>query len=227
MRSNFYTVTFAFFVCIILSVLLSGTSALLKDQQLANQKIDRQKNILSVAGITAKNSEDVELYFSEKVESFVVNKDGKAIKEESPDKIKDPKLFPVYYIKSDNGSVYVYPIEGKGLWSTMYGYLAVSSDGREIRGITFYKQGETPGLGAEVEKEWFVKNFVGKKLYDGEKFVGVEVVKGKAKNNSNFKTRKDHMVDGISGATLTCDGVTKMLRLVPKKYEPFFASKRG
>ena len=81
----------------------------------------------------------------------------------------------------DNGLItgYAIPIEGKGLWGTMYGYFAIEPDAVTVKGITFYRHKETPGLGGEVDKEWFKNNFIGKRLVDNDgKLVSIEVIKG-------------------------------------------------
>lgn len=229
MQSNKYTIVFAFTVCVILSILLSATYMSLKDRQELNRKLDKQKNILIAAGFSPENSDDVEKIFMTRVKPLVLNLSGDIVLDKLPDQIKSKesgKLLPLFKIskfenKKETES-FVYPVDGKGLWSTMYGYLAVTPNGRIIKGITFYKQGETPGLGGEIEKEWFRKNFIGKKIYNGNKIVGINVVKGKAKDHMSYKTHSKHMVDGISGATLTCNGITKMLKINPKKYASFF-----
>ncbi len=230
MQGNKYTVIFAFTVCVILSVLLSATYMSLKDRQELNRKLDRQKNILIAAGFTPDNANEIESLYATRVKSMVVSANGIIVAGKMPEQIEveqSKSMFPLFrIISATDESVtesFVYPVEGKGLWSTMYGYLAVTPNGKTVKGITFYKQGETPGLGAEVEKDWFRKNFVGKKPYDGKKVVGIEVAKGKASDQAAYKTKSEHMVDGISGATLTCNGVTKMLKQGPAKYAPFFS----
>ena len=100
----------------------------------------------------------------------------------------------------------------------MFGFIAIGEDGNTVKGITFYKHGETPGLGGEVEKEWFQENFVGKKIYNlDKKLVSVKVVKGKA-SDVLIGNDLEHGVDGISGATVTSNGVTKFLRSYLKKH---------
>ena len=130
------------------------------------------------------------------------------------------------YEKIINGKVegYAIPISGKGLWGTMYGYFAIEPDVVTAKGITFYKHKETPGLGAEVDKDWFKNNFIGKKFIDDSgNLVSIEVIKG-------FVSDKDpnakHKVDGISGATVTGNGLTTFLIADLQKYEHYFAKIR-
>ena len=106
------------------------------------------------------------------------------------------------------------------MWSTLYGFFAIEPDGRTVKGITFYKHKETPGLGGEVDKEWFQNNFIGKKFVDqNDNLVGIKVLKGKVDRNSSTAYYK---VDGISGATITSKGLEKFLLDDLKKYDPFF-----
>jgi Na+-transporting NADH:ubiquinone oxidoreductase subunit C len=206
--------------------MLSVTYMSLKDRQELNRKIDKQKNILISAGIKVNSVDDVSRVFRSRVKPFVVNKEGNVVVNklvEDLDSKKDPHLLPIYKIVKNNVvESYVYPAQGVGLWSTLYGYIAVKPNGSTVVGITFYKEGETPGLGAEINKLWFRDNFIGKELNKDNKVVGVKVVKGKAKDQVTYKTDSLHMVDGISGATITGNGVTKMMKDYPVKYAPFF-----
>ena len=102
----------------------------------------------------------------------------------------------------------ILPIEGKGLWSTLYGYLAVGRDGNTIRGITFYQHGETPGLGGEVDNPKWKALWPGRKAYDAEGHAAIGVIKGQAPGAAEAP----HKVDGLSGATITSNGVTKLVR---------------
>ena len=96
----------------------------------------------------------------------------------------------------------------------------MEADGITVKGITFYKHGETPGLGGEVEKEWFTHNFIGKRIIDGQgNLVGIQVVKGQV---DELSENAFHQVDGISGATMTSKGLNNFLMTDLQKYEPFF-----
>ena len=134
------------------------------------------------------------------------------------------RRYPIYRCTIENEVIYCVPIIGRGLWSKLYGYLSLESDLNTVKGITFYKHGETPGLGAEIEKGWFQDNFVGKKINDQTgTFISIEVVKGKAAvAYAGNEEKLSHAVDGISGATITSRGVTKMLHEDLTKYVPYF-----
>lgn len=239
-QSNAYVIGFATATCVVCSLMLSVVSGVLRDRQEQNRILDRQKNILMAVGYAPeelskkKAAEILELY-QQSFEELVIDRQGNVVESKKPSDLdpkeasgeaKDPKHLPLFRQKDPNDPAktlaYVYPVAGKGLWSTLYGYLAVKPDGSEIVGIAFFKHGETPGLGAEIEKEWFTSNFKGKRLYEGGKIVGVEVVKGRVADKVMSAEQQRHAVDGISGATLTSNGVTKMLQAMPLRYDPFF-----
>jgi Na+-transporting NADH:ubiquinone oxidoreductase subunit C len=203
----------------------------LKDLQELNRSLDKKKNILVAAGFNPKSSSDIEQLFENRIEQLVIKADGSMVLNKLLQKPAENELFPLFRVMNcDNVKLtesFVYPVTAKGLWSTIYGYLAVSFNGKEVKGITFYKHGETPGLGAEVEKAWFRKNFIGKKLYRGNNLIGIEVVKGRVIDHAEYKTNSQHMVDGISGATLTCNGISKMTKIIPRRYSLFFNNVKG
>ena len=125
----------------------------------------------------------------------------------------------------DGGSVYVLPISGKGLWSTLYGYLALESDANTVRGVTFYQHGETPGLGGEVDNAEWKANWKGKTILDEQgKLVGITVKKGRV--DPSLPAEKQHYVDGLSGATITSNGVTKFVKADLQTFEPYLAQIR-
>ena len=153
--------------------------------------------------------------------SFFINKKDKikfnAIEDKEFDK-SVTKYLPLFYHSLKN--VYIFPISGKGLWSTLFGFLALDSDKNTVKGITFYKHKETPGLGGEVDKEWFQRNFVGKKIFNSDNnLVSVNVLKGVA--SMLPENKKIHAVDGISGATVTSKGLSDFLLRDLKRYESF------
>lgn len=211
-NNNRYILFFSLIICIFTSVSLSWCYVALKEKREFNELIDKQKNILKAAGIIIKDKKQISQIYNSSVTNIKLNTNEK----------NNELLIYKIINKEDNSISYVYPIKGKGLWSTLEGYLAVYPDGDKVKGITFNKHGETPGLGAEIEKIWFTNNFINKKLYFNNQLIGIEVVKGKAKDNIQYKNKKDNMVDGISGATITGNGVTKMLKSEPKKYQLFF-----
>ncbi len=236
MHSNAYTFRFAAIVTIVCSVLLAGAATLLKPRQEENQKLDARKNILTSIGIQPKDGKSfsrkqINDLYAKYFREFVVNKEGEIVKGKLPEELdpkKDTDLFPLYEaVKDDSLFAYVIPISGKGLWSTIYGYLALKPDCDEIIGVTFYRHGETPGLGGEISKEWFTDNFKGKHIRDANgNLVPIRVIKGKVAEKCTPE-EADHCVDGISGATLTGRGVTNFFKTELEKYEPFFSKVRS
>jgi Na+-transporting NADH:ubiquinone oxidoreductase subunit C len=138
------------------------------------------------------------------------------------------KLAFVYQVMEDgskeNVVQYVLPIYGKGLWSTLYGFIAIDADGKTIRGITFYEHGETPGLGGEVDnqkwKDRWSNSEKPKFAYDDQNSVAIRVIKGTVDPNSDDAK---YQVDGLSGATITTNGVSKLVQywLGPDGFGPY------
>ncbi|MDP7072416.1 MAG: FMN-binding protein, partial [Candidatus Marinimicrobia bacterium] len=167
MQSNSYTLFFTAIVTIVLGFLLSLAATSLKERQDLNERIDIRKNILRALEFEEDPEQpwsvnEVQEMFTNSIRGIVINPDGSSADgmypEDITDKNKD-RYFPVF-LKIADGSIegYAVPISGKGLWSTLFGYLAIHPDGNTVKGITFYKHGETPGLGGEVDKKWFTDN---------------------------------------------------------------------
>jgi len=247
-----YTILFAAAVCGVFAILVTSSAVLLKDRQEENFRLDRMKNVLTVAGLMEPGQKlgraEIQKIFDENIESRLIElKTGQYVTDgpdpagydqrkatadaatslKAPDNraglVRLPKMGLVYLIKDRQGvrpfSGLLLPIEGKGLWSTLYGYLALESDLNTIRGITYYQHGETPGLGGEVENPKWKANFHGKKVYGDDGRVVFYVKKGLAGDDP-------HAVDGISGATITSRGVTWMLEFWMGKdgYGPYLAA---
>ena len=236
MRSNCYIFTFTLAVCVGCSLLVSLAAIGLRPQQELNMKVDRQRNILRSVGLPESTDhrltpEEVQRLFHERIQGIVVDTNGNVVagrKPEDVDPEKQPDLLPVYLRKDgDTIAAYSLPVSGKGLWSTIYGYLALEPDGVTVKGITFYKHGETPGLGGEIEKPWFQNNFRGKKILDDQgRLTSITVVKGKVADQIP-EGEQSHYVDGISGATLTGKGVTAFLRHDLERYDPYLRKVRA
>lgn len=117
-----------------------------------------------------------------------------------------------YLVKNDKGELtqIVLPIYGKGLWSTMYGFLALEKDLKTVKGLTFYEHGETPGLGGEIENPLWKAMWPGKKIYNGD--ANDENIAFGVKKGSPEGDEKQYLVDGLSGATITSRGVDQLLK---------------
>ena len=224
MRSDAYTIIFTMIISVILGLGLSATRDSLRERQLLNIELDIKKKILSVLGFeqTGWTDKDVQSMYDNNINEIIISSAGEEVKENNA---SGQDTYKIYQSRDGNRvKGYAIPISGKGLWGTMYGYFAIEPDASTAKGITFYKHKETPGLGAEVDKDWFKNNFIGKKFIDDSgNLVSIEVIKG-------FVSDKDpnakHKVDGISGATVTGNGLTTFLKADLQKYEPYFAKIR-
>jgi Na+-transporting NADH:ubiquinone oxidoreductase subunit C len=130
-------------------------------------------------------------------------------------------VLPIYlFLDGQNVQGYIVPIDTRGLWGPIQAYLAFDKDGATVKGFTVYQHAETPGLGGEIERKWFRDNWVGKKIVTRQgKFVSVGVAKGRVEDIIP-KDKKEHYVDGISGATLTGKYLTAGLAETLRQYEP-------
>ena len=239
MYSKKYTLFFVFIVTVVLGTMLSFTKDNVKELQDQNLKADVQKTILRSLNFDESlllTNESIEQTFKSSIDAKCVNVEGEIVEcnIEEVDIEKNEDTLQIY-IRMDNDEVQgiAIPIAGKGLWSTIFGYIALNPDTDSVLGIQFYKHGETPGLGGEVEKKWFTDNFVNHPLNqpDGEiqyvpkrirdksgKIISIKVVKGGV-DYSESNTSSIHQVDGISGATVTADGVTDFLLEDLLRYE--------
>ncbi|GEK14036.1 Na(+)-translocating NADH-quinone reductase subunit C [Aliivibrio fischeri] len=210
---------------LVCSIIVSTAAVGLRDKQKANAVLDKQSKIVEVAGITGSGT--VPELFAANIEPRLVDfatgefVDGDAATYDQRKAAKDPKqsikltaeqdkakiirranLGVVYLVKDgDKVTKIILPVHGTGLWSMMYAFVAVETDGNTIAGITYYDQAETPGLGGEVENPTWRAQFVGKKLFDENHKPAIKIVKGGAPAGSEYG------VDGLSGATLTGNGV--------------------
>ena len=119
-------------------------------------------------------------------------------------------------------NAFILPISGKGLWSSLYGYFAIDNKNYStVKGITFYQHGETPGLGAEIAKDWFKSSFIGKEIYSDNNIKSILVLKAGQADPDNL-----YEVNGISGATITGRGVEVLLKRDLLRYENYFRNNR-
>ena len=233
-KGDAYIVGFAAIICVSCSLLLSAAASTLKVKQDYNVELDRKMNVLKAFGVATRDAAgkaisgaEVERIFSENIREIILDgTTGQPIEGLTSAAVSAKELaagtrLPLYTFE-ENGEIqkYAFPVFGKGLWSTIYGYLALDRNLATIAGVTFYRHGETPGLGGEVEKDWFQDNFKGKRIFGDGKLIPFEVVKGTVADR--YPQGNDHAVDGISGATLTGKGVTKFINLDLEKYEKYF-----
>jgi Na+-transporting NADH:ubiquinone oxidoreductase subunit C len=239
-HSTGYTIMFAAGICLVCSVFVSGAAVSLKDRQEANKVLDRQKKVLVVAGLMEEGEslppEEVQDRFNNKIAARLVSLDSGTFVDSAANGAnadaydqrkasKDPDLSTkavannakvsripnvatVYLVlEGEKVDQHILPIQGAGLWSTLYGYLSVASDGNTIRGITFYEHAETPGLGGEVDNAGWKAKWKDRKVFDGKGEIAIHVKKGAAGDAAS----DPYAVDGLSGATLTSNGVTNSI----------------
>lgn len=224
-------------VCVVCAVLVSTAAVALRDRQLANAELDRRRNVLAAAGVLRAGEqvsrEEIERRFADFEVAVVDLRTGaedpsfdaagydqrraqldpqasQAVPRNDAQILRVPLRALVYKRLDPNGDLelLVLPIEGKGLWSTMYGFLALGPDLRTVRGLTYYQHGETPGLGGEVDNPRWRALWPGRQALDAQGRPALEVVRGAAGPPGTDPYR----VDGLSGATITSRGVTAMLR---------------
>jgi Na+-transporting NADH:ubiquinone oxidoreductase subunit C len=236
-HNNTYIVGFAAVVCLVCSVFVATSAVSLRARQEVNRVLDRQKKVLTVAGLI-EEGQDIQPQRVQ--ELFDLNIQAKVVELSSgePDPEVDPAAFDqqkaqndparsraappnaagvrrlpndalVYLLKSeDEVAKIILPIEGKGLWSTLYGYLALAPDTTTIEGIIFYEHGETPGLGAEIDNPSWKALWQGRQAFDEDWDPAITVIKGHAGPPDTDPYR----VDGLSGSTITARGVSELVR---------------
>ena len=227
------TLLVAFLVCVVCGVVVATAAVSLRPVQSKNQLLDKRMNILQAAGLYQPGV-DVNEVFKSIERRFVDIDTGEYVEmPESYDQrkaAKDPQrserlsgkediagiksqanVAEVFLARGDNGDLsrIILPVHGYGLWSTLYGFLALEPDANTVSGLGFYEHGETPGLGGEVDNPKWKALWEGKKLYGEQGEVEIQVVKGAVDSKT---PNAEHKVDGLAGATLTSNGVSNLLR---------------
>ncbi len=242
MHSTAYVIRFILIITAVAALVLAMLFTSLKPRHDKNEAVYNKRAFLSAVQIplgqdVADLSDDeVQQIFDTQVKQYVVNMDGEELSEaqvmdhgykaglaENVDMAKerkrpeDERYLPVFLFEQGGDEYYIISVRGNGLWDEIWGNVALEDDFETIAGVAFDHKGETPGLGAEIkDNPAFSRQFVGKKLYDSEgNYTSVVVRKGGAKNDR-------YEVDGISGATITANGVTEMMYRGVKYYKPFF-----
>ena len=228
------TVIVATLLCLVCSIMVSVAAVKLKPYQDKNKVFDIQRNLLLAAGLVSAdaNASQVEEAYKQVTAHLVDLKSGElsadapfdvktALKSSSTshvipkDQDKAGIIFQankarIYTVKTDDViSHYIFPVYGKGLWSTMYGFLVLGPDFKTIKGIGFYEHGETPGLGGEIDNPKWKAGWQGKLAFDDQYKLAIAVLKGQVDQTSAASV---HQIDGLSGATLTSKGVHNMIQ---------------
>ena len=233
--SNRYTFIFATLMVLVVASTLAFTASSLKSLQAENVRKEKMQNILSTIGIQTDREQAETLYkqyikgtlaldhlgnTDETVDAFKLklnNEIKKSAKEQR---------FPLYKAVVDDMSYYIIPLRGSGLWDAIWGYIALKSDINTIQGAVFDHKGETAGLGAEITQQWFMDRLKEEKVFDPSgQLVGINV--SKTNNDPKDTDKDDHEVDAISGATITGDGVTDMIKERLAHYIPYFEKEKN
>lgn len=253
--STGYILAFSAAVCVVCALFVSVASVSLAPRQERNILLDRQKNVLNVSGLVqpgeSLSAAEIEERFSKFIRPVVIDlKTGEVNPQidattfdqqaasrdvdlsrpapSNPSRVlRIPNQALIYEVVGEEDTVesIILPIQGYGLWSTLYGYLALAPDMNTIRGITFYDQKETAGLGGEVENPRWKALWAGRRVFDDRGTIKIEVKKGSA----GSPAEDPYAVDGLSGATITGRGVTNMLHfwLGNDGFGPFIAKRQA
>jgi Na+-transporting NADH:ubiquinone oxidoreductase subunit C len=231
-----YNLGFAAAVCVVCAIVVSSAAVSLQELQEANEALEKQRNVLVAAGLASSDErpspEEVDRRF-ESIRQVVIELDtgeeaadidGKLFDQRAaamdvdtsraaPDNNARIPRLPhhalVYELRDadDRLELVILPISGMGLWSTLYGFVALDADLSTIRGLTYYEHGETPGLGGEVDNQRWKDLWPGRQAFDQDE-VRIQVIRGRA----GAPDADPYRVDGLAGATMTSRGVTNMLQ---------------
>jgi Na+-transporting NADH:ubiquinone oxidoreductase subunit C len=245
------TIGVATLLCLVCSIVVSGAATLLKPTQVANALLDKKDNILVVAGIerTGKTVDELFTQIETRVVDMATGDFTDAVDAASFDQrkaSKDPayrvklskqqdkaqiggrsKYANVYLVRDgDDISKIILPIKGYGLWSTLYGFIALEGDAQTVSGITFYEHKETPGLGGEIENKKWQASWKGKKIIDATGQPAIRLIKGTVSADT---TDAEYKIDGLAGATLTSTGVSNLVQfwMGDDGFGPYLKRARG
>ena len=242
-ESNSFTFGFAIALVIVIGVVLAALSEGLKPYKEKNVRVKKQLDILSAMmdvekeGITRENAE-VEFKKYVNLDDAIIldykgnvkkGKEGKDafdidIKKEYRDKTlsEEDKNYPLFIAKDkSNKKRYIIPVVGKGLWGPIWGYICLKEDMNTVLGVSFDHKTETPGLGAEINKPFFMDRWKNSKIMEDKVFRKYEVVKDNSGPTEEWK------IDGITGGTITSKGVEEMVNRTLKIYATYFQNKKS
>ena len=242
-EKNSYTVLFAVIMVMVVGTILAFLASGLRPQIDENERFEKQQNILYAMGVNNNEgagdvnfipTTEVEEEFSKYIKEQLVIVNGEVKPQEEAYLIdlkkqlsalkngEDAKL-PLFIGEKDAKKFYIIPMYGKGLWDAIWGFISLDEE-MVVQGVYFDHKGETPGLGANIKMRFFMDDFVGESLMDGNSYAGVNVVKG---NNDPLNNDKaDNEVDALAGATITGNGVSAMIKETLKAYKPYLETIR-
>ena len=231
-QSNSYTILYIIVLVLVVGSALALMAMALKPRQQENADADKKRQILASVHVVAEASEIASTFDKYVTDQFIVNEKGERIGDnafavnvanQSKESAAERQL-PVYVctMPGDGATKYILPVYGAGLWGPIWGYVALDADGSTVFGAYFAHQGETPGLGAEIEKPAFSDQFEGKQMFKDGRFLPVTVVKAGQKPLGD-----EDYVDAVSGGTITSKGVAAMLSDCLSPYKNFLETLRN
>jgi len=246
-NSSGYIFGFALAVILVCGVLLSTVSQALSERQYMERELERKNFILKSAlgeEIVDMSKPDIAAMYENRVKESVVTPEGKVVEgvavtdinlrkeykrleKDGSIKAGEEVRLPVYEVMNaagDQVEYYVFPTYGFGLWDNIWGYLALKGDLNTVQGYVLDHKGETPGLGARITEDKVQNRYRQEKtIFDGSELVAVTMMKGEGNDYSS----NAHAIDGMSGATLTADGVNNMMNTYLNLYLSFINSKKS
>ncbi|AKA35736.1 Na(+)-translocating NADH-quinone reductase subunit C [Flagellimonas lutaonensis] len=244
-EKNTYTVIFATIMVAVVGSILAFLASSLRPAIEKNERFEKQQNILYAMGVNENDgdsgvnfvpTERVEEEFSKYIKKqLVIDPNGNA--QEDPEaflidmkkqlkafKEGNEAKFPLFVGEKDGKKFYILPMYGKGLWDAIWGYISLDEN-MVVQGVYFDHKAETPGLGANIKMRFFMDDFEGESVLDGNSFKGIAVVKGN--NDPLNQDKDDNEVDALAGATITGNGVTAMINETLKIYRPYLETLRN
>lgn len=237
-QKNSYTILFSTAMVLVVGALLAFVSSALKPTIKENERFEKQQNILYAMGVHENADEGsvnfvptktVEQTFAQYIKKQLVVEGDKVT--EDPEaylidmkaqvaaaKSGQPAKLPVLVGEKDGKTYYILPMYGKGLWDAIWGYMALD-DQMVVKGVYFDHKGETPGLGANIKARYFMDDFEGETVLDGDRYAGIQVAKGN--NDPLNQDKQDNQVDALAGATITGNGVTAMIADTFRLYKDY------
>ncbi len=228
---------------VVVGSLLAFVASGLKPRIDENERFEKQQNILYAMGVngnegdgdvvfvpTTEVEEEFSKYITEqlvlegstaepKENAYLIDVQKEIAKAKSGEKAEIPLLVG----EKDGKKYYIIPMSGKGLWDAIWGYMSLDEN-MVVQGVYFDHRGETPGLGANIKQRFFMDDFIGESIMDGNTYDGIDVAKG---NNDPLNNDKDdNAVDALAGATITGNGVTAMIKESLKLYKPYLETIR-
>lgn len=242
-EKNSYTVIFAMIMVVIVGSVLAFMATALKPKIDENERFEKQQNILYAMGVNQNEGDgsvtfiptnEVEAEFSKYIKKQMVVQ-GNTATEKADAYLIDLKNqmaqikagnnaeLPLLVGEKDGKEFYIIPMYGKGLWDAIWGFISLD-DNMVVQGVYFDHKGETPGLGANIKQRFFMDDFQGESILDGNRYAGIGVVKGN--NDPLNEDKEDNEVDALAGATITGNGVTAMIKESLKLYKPYLETIR-